>query len=164
MHVSVVGLPAGKRWSTSRRMRLCLLCLALALGCGDNGPGPAGDPCLTSVECEDGTVCFPTQLRGRECMAVCDPSTTRLCSDGSVCLASATTAVCYTGGELAEGSVCGSSDACAPGAVCVNVDGAAESTCRRACDRRTANGCALDQVCEPVGDEPAGVCLPPADE
>ena len=56
------------------------------LGCGNNGPGPAGDPCLTSAECQTGTVCFPTALRGNECMTICDSTTTRLCEDGSVCM------------------------------------------------------------------------------
>ena len=78
--------------------RLVLLA-ALALGCADNGPGPAGDPCLTSVECEEGTVCYQTAIRGRECMTLCDPATTRLCEGGAVCLAGPSVSVCYTGGE-----------------------------------------------------------------
>lgn len=134
------------------------------LGCGNNGPGPAGDPCLTSVECQTGTVCFPTAMRGNECMTVCDPTTTRLCEDGSVCMANVGEAVCYTGGELALGSVCVSNDGCAPGAVCIQLVDGAEAQCRRACDRRTAAGCALGEVCTLVGEEPAGFCAPAPSE
>lgn len=143
--------------------RLVLLA-ALALGCADNGPGPAGDPCLTSAECEGGTVCYQTAIRGRECMTTCDPTETRLCESGAVCLAGPSVSVCYTGGERGLGELCDSSDVCEPGAVCVREPAATSAFCRRACDLRTAGGCTLEQICAPVGGTPAGYCVDQATE
>lgn len=148
--------------AVTRRSPLLLLLLA---ACGDPGTRDVGDACLTSLECPDESVCFPTaEPEVNRCMSVCDAET-RLCEDGTVCLAGASGAerVCYLGGEREVGESCEDGDECAAGAVCILEDGAA--VCRRACDTRLGTGCAENQVCAELV-APAGYCAerPPEEE
>ncbi|MBX3248025.1 MAG: hypothetical protein KF901_12665 [Myxococcales bacterium] len=142
------------------RLGMSCFALALALGCADNGPGPAGSACLTSAECVEGTLCFPIPRAGNYCMTVCEDE--RLCSDGSVCLATESdVSLCYLGGSVALGAGCASSADCEQGLVCVAEEPGAAAFCRRACDRRAAVVCSAGEACLPAGEEPKGYCGAP---
>ncbi|MGF1468291.1 MAG: hypothetical protein ACFCGT_19385 [Sandaracinaceae bacterium] len=136
----------------------------LLMGCS-SPPGDVGEACRTSDNCLEGLTC--TDRAGAEvtpvCMADCDPSTDRLCSDGTVCIGfedeeELEGGVCYLGGETAIGAPCELATDCVPGAVCV-LDGATdEQTCFGAC-RTDDDTCPEGESCQAVEDSDfAGFC------
>ncbi|MEO0322562.1 MAG: hypothetical protein AAF447_06375 [Myxococcota bacterium] len=137
-------------------VRSAFLSMLLVSGaCSDLGRAELGEGCLVQADCEEGALCVGTESdRGPLCMATCDPLETPLCDDGeSVCLPGADgPAVCFLGGEAAEGAACLFSDACEPGLVCVDFPGEEEvSRCALACDAR-APTCGGALLCVGLGD------------
>ena len=131
----------------------------LIVGCAS--PGIVGDECVNSADCDLGLSCFnrPGAAITPVCMEDCDMSSTRVCSDGTVCLArdGGGSGVCYLGGMTAIGGACTGALDCESGAICVSSGGA--TSCFRACVVGDDSLCATGETCAALmsGD---GFCEP----
>lgn len=132
--------------------------IALTCCAADPDLAEVGEDCTDSSDCYNDASCFNRVSGGPVCMALCSAGD-RLCSDGSVCLASATNSehVCYIGGTTAIGSACTGGTECAIGGVCIN-DGT-DTLCRQACSTDDGSACAAGETCEPTTSPPEGFCL-----
>jgi hypothetical protein len=136
---------------------LFLITLLSVLACEGIETGVA-EPCLTSEECAEGSLCFDVPVGVALCMETCEVDA-RLCEGGEVCtpVASDPLNVCYLGGAVAAGNGCVDSSECEVGSVCIQEGDVA--VCRFACDTR-------NPACPTSGDTcaeltfPAGYCAP----
>lgn len=127
------------------------LCFAAMLGCGGSGNNQV---CATDLDCQSSFVCVADPaLPHARCMRPCEEGT-RLCDDGSVCVALAGGRACYPGGDVAFGETCVASLDCEAGTVCP----ASVGSCVQACDE-IARVCLLTERCA-TGDVVGPFCSP----
>ena len=136
---------------TTRKMFLGLVALGLASvfsGCS-NAPGAVGEACAGESDCDTDLSCFnrPGAAESPVCMADCDPATTPICTDGSVCLerVGGGAGVCYLGGTEANGASCTGATNCSQGSICVNAGGMTQ--CATACVPGDGSRCASTEMC-----------------
>ena len=117
------------------------------------------EPCLTSAECVEGSLCFDSPGMVALCMETCDVDT-RICEGGEVCTPVASDAlnICYLGGDVAPGNGCANSSDCEAGGVCIQ-DGDV-AICRVACDTRSPSCPTPGDTCESLSAPSAGYCDP----
>lgn len=133
----------------------------LGIAACSSDPGLLGQECVDSADCDAGLSCFnrPGGAITPVCMMDCDLATTRVCSDGSVCLMreGGGAGVCYLGGTTAVGAACDGALDCVAGSVCVNSGGA--TSCFRACVVGDGARCQAGETCSALmsGD---GFCEP----
>lgn len=113
------------------------------------------EACSDSADCADGLRCF--ERRGADpaqvCMAGCDATTTRICTDGSACIGAVDSDmvpldedVCYLGGPAALGDACTGTLDCSTGGICVNTG--SEQNCYKACfTDADPSGCEAGETC-----------------
>ena len=147
--------------------RFALPIAALALAACTNPLG-VGEECSDSNYCEEGSSCLYTDgmMSRSVCMRDCDDATTRVCTNGEVCIpatlmgAPREQGVCFLGGTTAVGSACTDTFDCTVGSLCVSVGDA--QNCYRACstDDETSR-CLSTETCEAlVGMGTNGYCAP----
>ncbi len=121
------------------------------MGCGGSSNGAA---CATDLDCQTSLLCVADpQLSGARCMRPCEEGT-RLCADGSVCLAFAGGHACYPGGMVGFREPCRRSLDCEAGTVCP--DGV--RSCAQACEDM-AQTCLPTERCIP-DDAVGAYCAP----
>ncbi len=147
-------------------MRMTFLALAAfglvwVTACG-NAPGAVGDACTDGADCDTGLSCFnrPGATVTPVCMADCDPATSPICSDGSVCLgrAGGGAGVCYLGGTGDDGATCSGATDCSQGSLCVNSGGMTQ--CATACVVDDGSRCGAGEVCSALMSG-GGFCAAP---
>ncbi|MFK8003934.1 MAG: hypothetical protein AB8H86_30500 [Polyangiales bacterium] len=136
---------------------LFLIALLCVFGC-EGLETKVAEPCLTSEECVEGSLCFDVPGAVALCMETCEADT-RLCEGGEVCIAVASDMenVCYLGGSVAPGNGCIDSSVCEAGGVCIQEGDVA--VCRVACDTRNPSCPTPGDTCEELSF-PAGFCAP----
>lgn len=154
------------------RIRLWACCLTLASGAllGCDSQADIGQECGVGVAaCLGDLACTnrPGAAITPVCMETCDPTATRTCEGGAVCLrlSDAAGGVCYLGGSVEVGDDCTLATDCVSGAVCVRLsDADPVGQCFTACtfieDAGPSPDCAAGQVCSPTtsAESIAGFC------
>lgn len=141
-------------------MRHLLLIALLGVFACDGLETGIAEPCLTSEECIEGSLCFDSPGSVALCMETCETDT-RLCEGGEVCIAVEADEmnVCYLGGDVAPGNSCLDGSECESGSVCIRE--AEVGLCRVACDTRNPTCPTPGDTCTEL-TAPAGYCAPMA--
>lgn len=116
---------------TLARLTLARLTLAgfTLIGLAGCGGGSTNVTCAVDLDCQSSLICVADPaFESPRCLPPCEEGT-RLCDDGTVCVAFAGGRACYPGGDVGFGEPCSESLECEGGTVCP----ASLGRCAQAC-------------------------------